>query len=140
VLERERLNFKSVSQLSERPPVKELLTRLRSSFAEALATQGVEQRLAQLLVRLATTSGRETEDSLVIDMPLSRRNLAEMTGTTLYTVSRILSAWARAGLVDTGRQWVAIPRPERLAATAAHGPEKAVRPGNGRKPSRAVAA
>jgi CRP-like cAMP-binding protein len=114
------------------------LQELRVLYRE-LATEGVEQRLAQLLVRLATKSDWKTEDTRRID-PLSRRDLAEMTGATLYTVSRILSAWKRAGLVDTGRQWVAIPRPQSLAATAAHGPEKAVRQGNGRKPSRAVAA
>ncbi|MFN8627850.1 MAG: Crp/Fnr family transcriptional regulator [Candidatus Binatia bacterium] len=107
----------------------------------ALATQGVEQRLAALLVRLAATAGRQTHAGLTIDFPLSRRDLAEMTGTTLYTVSRILSAWARDGLVDTGRRWVAILRPRRLAATAAQAPRKAVRRQRSEPtPSRAVAA
>jgi len=42
VLERERLNFKSVLKFSERPQVKELLTRLRSSFSEALSADDNE--------------------------------------------------------------------------------------------------
>jgi hypothetical protein len=37
MFERERLNFKSVLKFSERPQVEELLTRLRSAFAEALS-------------------------------------------------------------------------------------------------------
>jgi CRP-like cAMP-binding protein len=107
------------------------IEELRLRYRE-LATQGVEQRLAQLLLRLAIKSGPGTGDGMGIGMPLSRRDLAELTGTTLYTVSRILSAWARAGLVDTGRQWVAILCPQRLAAIAAQGPEKKMRQGNGR--------
>ncbi len=111
---------------------------LRVRYRE-LATQEVEHRPAHLLLRLATKTGVDSENGVGIGMPLSRRDLAEMTGTTLYTVSRILSAWTRAGFADTGRQWVAIPRPQSLAAIAAQGPERAVRQGNRRKPSRAVA-
>ncbi len=75
---------------------------------QELATRRVEHRIARALARLAGQAGRQTRDGLLIDMPLSRQDLAAMTGTTLYTVSRVLSAWERRGLIATGRQWVAV--------------------------------
>jgi hypothetical protein len=37
-----------------------------------------------------------------------------MTGTTLHTVSRLLSLWETKGLVLSGRQKVTIVEPQRL--------------------------
>ena len=45
------------------------------------------------LLRLANQAGRKVDRGIEIDFPISRQNIAEMTGTTLHTVSRILSAW-----------------------------------------------
>ena len=83
-----------------------------------LATEPVERRVAHALMRLATAAGWKTEEGLLIDMPLSHQDLAERTGTTLYTVCRILRAWKRSGLVDIGRQRVTILQPQRLSAIA----------------------
>jgi len=41
-----------------------------------------------------------------------------MTGTTLHTVSRVLTAWDSAGLVDSGRQKLLIKNPHRLLLIA----------------------
>jgi CRP-like cAMP-binding protein len=73
-----------------------------------LSTERVEQRLAHALLRLAQQFGRSTATGVSIDFPLSRQNLAEMTGTTLHTVSRLLSAWKERGLLELGRQHVAL--------------------------------
>jgi len=43
-----------------------------------------------------------------IDFPLTRQNISEMTGTTLYTVSRLLSAWEKQGIVTSGRKKVVV--------------------------------
>jgi len=83
------------------------LRDLRERYRE-LATERVERRVAHALIRLAGQAGWKTEDGVLIDMPLSRQDLAEMTGTTLYTVSRILCGWQRDGLLDIGRQRVTI--------------------------------
>ena len=91
------------------------LQELRERYRE-LATERVERRVAHALIRLACQAGWQTEDGLLIDMPLSRQDLAEMTGTTLYTVSRILSGWERSGLIATGRQRVTILQPLGLRA------------------------
>lgn len=93
----------------------EELHELRVRFLE-LATARVEQRLARTLLRLAARAGRPVPTGTLIDFPLTRQELAEMTGTTLHTVSRILSRWKQAGIVAAGRRRIVIRRPEALAA------------------------
>jgi CRP/FNR family transcriptional regulator, nitrogen oxide reductase regulator len=57
-----------------------------------------------------------------IDFPISRQDIAEMTGTTLHTVSRILSAWESNGIVEGGRQKLLVKDLARLQALAdSHG-------------------
>lgn len=43
-----------------------------------------------------------------------------MTGTTLHTVSRLLSAWENEGLVVGGRQKVTVSNPHGLMLIAEH--------------------
>jgi CRP-like cAMP-binding protein len=93
------------------------LGELQDRFRE-LATERVEQRIARALIRLARQAGRRDEDGVRIDMELTRQDLAELTGTTLYTVSRTLSAWQRRGLVDVGRTRVVIREPHGLVTIA----------------------
>jgi CRP-like cAMP-binding protein len=83
-----------------------------------LATERVEQRVARTLLRLAAQSGRKVENGVLVDMLLSRQALAEMTGTTLYTVSRLFADWERRGLVATGREKVVIVNPHGLVQIA----------------------
>lgn len=83
-----------------------------------MATQHVERRVAHSLLRLVGQSGRKTDDGILIDFPLSRQDIAEMTGTTLHTVSRLLTAWEQNGLVRSGRQRVTVVEPHRLLLLA----------------------
>jgi CRP-like cAMP-binding protein len=92
-------------------------TRLLDRYQE-LVTERVEQRVARVLLRLARQAGQRTEDGVLIGLPLSREDLAEMTGTTLYTVSRILSRWEHQGLVEAGRRRILIRHPHTLVAVA----------------------
>lgn len=73
-----------------------------------MSTQEVERRIAHAIVRLSLQAGRQEESGIQISFPISRQDIAEMTGTTLHTVSRILSAWEARGLVQCGRQKVLI--------------------------------
>jgi CRP-like cAMP-binding protein len=83
-----------------------------------MSTEVVERRVAHTVLRLVQQSGKRDTDGLRIDFPLSKQDLAEMTGTTLFTVSRILSAWEQAGLVGTGRQKLTVRDPHRLLLIA----------------------
>lgn len=83
-----------------------------------MSTEQVERRVAHALLRLAKQSGRKVEAGVQIDFPISRQDVAEMTGTTLHTVSRILSAWDDLGLVEGGRQRIVIREPHKLLLLA----------------------
>jgi CRP/FNR family transcriptional regulator, nitrogen oxide reductase regulator len=85
---------------------------------QELATERVARRVARALLRLAAQLGRKTDAGVLIDLPLSRQNLAELTGTTLYTVSRLLSAWESEGLLEVGRERVTIRSPHGLVRIA----------------------
>ena len=88
-----------------------------------LATERVERRVARAVLRLVRQAGKRTPEGVLIDMPLSRQDLAEMTGTTLYTVSRILSDWEQKGLVSTGRERVVLRKSHELVIIAEDLPE-----------------
>ena len=88
----------------------ETQTRLRE-----LSTETVERRIAHTLMRLAHQAGRRTAQGIEICFPLSRQDLAELAGTTLHTVSRILSAWEKEGIVLSAHRHVVICRPEALS-------------------------
>lgn len=79
-----------------------------------LATEEVERRVAHTVLRLGNQSGRREPDGIRIDFPISKQDIAEMAGTTLHTVSRILSAWEADGLVEGGRQKLLLRDPHRL--------------------------
>ena len=93
--------------------IQEMQTRYRE-----LVTERVEQRIARALLRLAAQSGQKSKENRGVELALSRQDLAEMTGTTLYTVSRVLSAWERRGLVAAGRERVMIRDPHGLVRIA----------------------
>ncbi|TPN00040.1 Crp/Fnr family transcriptional regulator [Mesorhizobium sp. B2-3-3] len=96
--------------------------RLQETQARVLelATEQVEQRVASAILRLINQTGRKTEAGIEIDFPISRQDIAEMTGTTLHTVSRLLSAWEEKGIIVSGRQRVTVADPHRLVLLAEH--------------------
>ena len=79
-----------------------------------MSSEQVGQRIAHVLLRLARQAGRKTAGGIEIDFPISRQDVAEMTGTTLHTVSRILSAWEQRGFVEGGRQRIVLRDPHAL--------------------------
>tara|TARA_R110002072_G_scaffold41779_20_gene116911 strand:+ start:2163 stop:2852 length:690 start_codon:yes stop_codon:yes gene_type:complete len=79
-----------------------------------MSTQHVEQRIARALLRLVNQSGRRTADGIEISFPITRQDVSEMTGTTLHTVSRLLSQWERDGLVSSKRKKIVVSDPHRL--------------------------
>lgn len=111
--------------LKERPAVSFGLLELMAGYIQEmqeryheLATERVQQRIARVLLRLAAQAGRKQQTGVLIDLPFSRQELAEMAGTTLYTVSRVLSAWEKQGLVATGRERVTLTNPHGLVRLA----------------------
>ncbi len=83
------------------------LEESRQQIAQ-LSTLTVEQRVAAALLRLAGKVGEARDRGVLIQLPLSRQDLAAMTGSTTETVSRVMSRLAEDGLVRSGRKWVAV--------------------------------
>jgi CRP-like cAMP-binding protein len=94
--------------------------RLQETQAQVMemSTQQVEQRIAHALLRIVSQSGRKTAEGIEIDFPITRQDIAEMTGTTLHTVSRLLSAWEDQGIVRSQRQKVMVTDPHALMLVA----------------------
>ena len=90
---------------------------LQSRVSE-LTSERVEQRIARALLRLARQAGRRVDGGIEIDFPITRQDLAEMTGSTLHTVSRTLAAWDNAGLTGSARRRIVVRDLEGLEALA----------------------
>ncbi|WP_035707090.1 Crp/Fnr family transcriptional regulator [Niveispirillum irakense] len=79
-----------------------------------LSTEEVERRVAHAVLRLTRQAGRKTDEGLLIDFPVTRQDIAEMTGTTLHTVSRVMAAWEAKGLITSSRKRVVVVDAHRL--------------------------
>jgi len=73
-----------------------------------LSTLPVTKRIAHILVMLGNKFGEESRHGLLIQLPLSRKELADMAGTSTATASRVMSKFQEDDLISSGRQWIAI--------------------------------
>lgn len=83
-----------------------------------LSTDRVEQRLAAALELLVRQVGEADGTGILLQVPLTREDLAGMVGSAPETVSRTLSIWKKQGLVEPGRRWIRILDSEGLARIA----------------------
>lgn len=112
-------NFEKVLNLYPDVPMKVLKAvgqRLEESqeIIKQLSVFTIEQRIAATLIRVAKKLGEQKQMGMLIQIPFSRRDLAAMTGTTVETVSRVMSRFSADGLISTGRKWVVLNQLERL--------------------------
>jgi CRP/FNR family transcriptional regulator len=78
------------------------LVELTNRLAE-LTGGRVEARFARFFLKLAENSGKPGRGGVFIGMPLSRQELADMTGTTIETAIRIMSRWGKQDIVHTDK-------------------------------------
>lgn len=83
------------------------LEEMQQRFIELSAEQ-TERRIAKALLRIMQHAGTRTGEGIRIELDISREDLAEFTGTTQYTVSRILSDWIRKGWISSSRRNITI--------------------------------
>ena len=81
------------------------LNQLEVRFRE-ICTEKVAPRLSSQLVRLVNQVGQHSDGN--VEIMLSQRDLAQLTGTTLFTVSRLLGQWEEQGIVQPRRQGVVV--------------------------------
>lgn len=89
------------------------LGQIQETLTE-MATQAVEKRVASAVLRMANQSGRKTDKGIEIAFPVTRQNISDMTGTTLHTVSRLLSGWQKDGIVESTRKHIVVTNPHAL--------------------------
>ncbi len=85
---------------------------------QGLSTRRVDQRVAKALLRFAETTGQYSDQITTIGMKLTRQDIAEITGTTLYTVSRTLSGWESQGWIDCSNSYIRIKESDKLTELA----------------------
>lgn len=85
------------------------LARARAAEQDQAAVT-VTERVATGLLHLAHTFGvpGDAPGTTLIQLPLTRADLAAMAGTSAESVSRVMSRLRRAGLIDTGRRWTVV--------------------------------
>ncbi len=100
--------------------IKVLGQRLRQSMelVRDLAFKQVPHRLAGLLLKLAREQNEEVRDGTILDLAMSRQELADMIGTSRETITRELKKMERAGLIELDRRLVKISNEERLRSWA----------------------
>jgi CRP/FNR family transcriptional regulator len=76
--------------------------RMKSSYdsLKNIALERVEARIAALLLKLANKVGEETKEGLLIDMRLTKQDVADMVGTTVETSIRTFSKFKKQGLLS----------------------------------------
>ena len=84
--------------------LEERLLELEQRFRE-VSTEKVGPRLSSELVRLSTRLRRAGGNA---EIGLSRLELAQLTGTTVFTVSRLLTRWETLGIVSSRRESVQV--------------------------------
>lgn len=89
------------------------------------STRTVAERVAATLLRIAdkfgearSGFGESGEAGTLLQLPLTRADLAGMTGSTPESVSRVMSRLRREGIIDSGRRWTAVLDRDKLAEIA----------------------
>lgn len=98
---------------------------LRRARAEAitLGRKSARERVADFLIAMAERIGSPDGGSQVLDLPMSRRDIADSLGLTIETVSRQMSQLRLSGLIETqGRSFVRLRDPARLSIRAGQMP------------------
>jgi CRP/FNR family transcriptional regulator len=81
-----------------------------------LVFHSAPQRVARMLLNLATEEGRVTKRGVVFEPSLSRQEMAEATGISREALSRTLSRLAQEGILDLGGKSITILKPAELRA------------------------
>jgi len=91
-------------------------TLLRINLSQSKA----EVRIAGFIRLLMERTERLGFDATCLATPMSRTDLANHLGLTLECLSRVLSKWRKAGVIECDRSSMKILKPEELATTAFH--------------------
>ncbi|MDO8643942.1 MAG: Crp/Fnr family transcriptional regulator [bacterium] len=113
------------SILSKSPPmamdvIRKLSKELRQAedLATSIAQKSVRERMAELLLILKETYGKQTKKGVTIELKLSREEMAEMIGVTQETAIRLLSEFKKDKMIEVKEREITILDPKALLQTA----------------------
>jgi CRP/FNR family transcriptional regulator, cyclic AMP receptor protein len=91
-----------------------LCSRLRDSLKkiQLLNFNNASQRIKMLFLMLSENYGKPTPDGTVLAIRLIHQNIADMTGLTRETVTRILDKWQKNGEITVLQNRFILLRPE----------------------------
>ncbi len=81
---------------------------------KSIALEKVESRIASLLIKLSQKAGEKTPDGIVINIKLTKQDIAEMVGTTVETSIRTMSKFSKSGLISSKAGKIVIREIEKL--------------------------
>jgi CRP/FNR family transcriptional regulator len=67
----------------------------------SLVSSKVESRIASVIVRLCENHGSVTDDGIMINIRLTRQDIADIVGSTVETTIRTISKFQKQGLLTT---------------------------------------
>jgi CRP/FNR family transcriptional regulator, cyclic AMP receptor protein len=80
-----------------------------------LAADDVNVRIAKLILRLSSRYGRRRGKDVLLDIPLTHQEIADMVGTSRQTVTSALSALRRQGVLSIDNRRIHIESEELLS-------------------------
>jgi CRP/FNR family transcriptional regulator, nitrogen oxide reductase regulator len=80
-----------------------------------IVTKSAEARLADQLIKLATSAGEVGESGITID--ITNEQLSSLSDISYFTTSRILSKWEQRGILSKRRGRIVVFDPESLMVT-----------------------
>lgn len=101
--------------------IKKLAVELRQAeeLATSIAQKSVRERMAELLLILKDSYGKPMKDGVLIELRLSRGEMAEMIGVTQETAIRLLSEFKKDGLIHVDARTITLRDIPALHKTAA---------------------
>ncbi|MBC8322986.1 MAG: Crp/Fnr family transcriptional regulator [Candidatus Marinimicrobia bacterium] len=83
-----------------------------------MANKSVRERVASLLLLLKEKYGKSSDNGILLDICLSREDMADLAGTSMETLVRTLSDFRSDKLIVTKKRQIYISFPEKLAMIA----------------------
>ena len=103
------LSHESYDQLLSKYPqiARGIITYLGAKLMDAhdviisLVSSKVDSRIASVIVRLCENHGTPTKDGILINIRLTRHDIADIVGSTVETTIRMISRFQKKGLLST---------------------------------------
>jgi CRP-like cAMP-binding protein len=98
-------------------PILDMVTEMYRIHSERLLNleyRTVRERLVSFLMTMSGRFGKQTDDGIVIEVPLRQQDIASSINASRETASRALSALEKKGLISTKQFFITLKDPEAL--------------------------